>query len=237
MFEISSILKLISNKIIIIENNKLKKYQIITLTFLILFLLNLFKLIYKYFIFFYIIYYTIITILLNIIFFIILLLFIILFKKYFNLLLNEYLLYNKIISLLEKEEINIFEYILYRVDYYWSKDRRFKSYILLFIIIILILIGGIIWRIFISEDIIESLWIIWTYLADPGTHANNKGFVQRIISFCMTIGGMIIFALVIGIVSDDLSAFVDKLREGKSRVIVTNHTLILGQVSFIIYLI
>jgi hypothetical protein len=122
------------------------------------------------------------------------------------------------------------EYVMYRVDIYWSQDRRFKSFVLLSVIIILIFIGGFFWNVFVGDHLTESFWISWTFLADPGTHAAHTGLVQRIISFVMTIGGMIVFAFVIGIVSEDLSEFVDKLREGKSRVIVTNHTLILGQV-------
>lgn len=55
--------------------------------------------------------------------------------------------------------------------------------------------------------------------------------MQRLVSLLMTLGGMVIFAMLIGIISEDIGAFVDNLREGKSRVIVSNHTLILGQVS------
>ena len=40
---------------------------------------------------------------------------------------------------------------------------------------------------------------------------------------------MIIFALVIGVVSTEVSDFVENLRKGKSRVVESGHTLILGQ--------
>lgn len=53
-----------------------------------------------------------------------------------------------------------------------------------------------------------------TAQADPGTHADVPPGPRRIISFFLTAGGMVIFALLIGIVSDEISAKVDDLRKG-----------------------
>jgi hypothetical protein len=152
------------------------------------------------------------------------------FRQLYSIFSREVSLYLSLKHQTTEEEISNLEYLMYRVDFYWSNDRRFKSFVLISVIIFLIFIGGFFWKVFVGDQLAESFWISWTFLADPGTHANHTGFVQRVISFVMTIGGMIVFAFVIGIVSEDLSEFVDKLREGKSRVIVTNHTLILGQV-------
>ena len=75
----------------------------------------------------------------------------------------------------------------------------------------------------------ECLWTAWTYIADPGTHADSSTGLLRLVSLGLTLGGMVIFALVIGIVSDDVGSFVDNLRKGKSRVVESGHTLIIGQ--------
>jgi hypothetical protein len=152
------------------------------------------------------------------------------FRQLSSIFCREASLYLSLKQQTTEEDVSHLEYFMYRVDFYWSSDRRFKSFVLISVIVFLILVGGLFWMVFVGDQLSESFWISWTFLADPGTHANHTGFVQRVISFVMTIGGMIVFAFVIGIVSEDLSEFVDKLREGKSRVIVTNHTLILGQV-------
>eukprot|EP00957_Ditylum_brightwellii_P130699 9970698-Ditylum_brightwellii.AAC.1 len=47
-------------------------------------------------------------------------------------------------------------------------------------------------------------------------------------SFCVTIGSMLVFALMIGIKSDKISGRVDDLKEVKSQVIERNHTCMLG---------
>jgi len=74
----------------------------------------------------------------------------------------------------------------------------------------------------------EAAWVAWTYVADPGTHADATGTLVRFVSFLITIGGMVIFALMIGIISDFISERVDDLKQGKSRVIESGHTLLLG---------
>jgi hypothetical protein len=36
----------------------------------------------------------------------------------------------------------------------------------------------------------------WCFVADPGTHADQNGTGGRLVAFAITIGGMLIFALV-----------------------------------------
>jgi ion channel POLLUX/CASTOR len=128
-----------------------------------------------------------------------------------------------------KDEFSEMEYFLYRLDYLYSHDEKFKAAALFSAAICLIFIGGCLWWVSTDDSLIESFWAAWTFIADPGTHADNTGLMQRLVSLLMTLGGMVIFAMLIGIISEDIGSFVDNLREGKSRVIVSNHTLILGQ--------
>eukprot|EP01041_Mallomonas_annulata_P008177 gene8177-16802_t len=121
------------------------------------------------------------------------------------------------------------EYFLYRLDYHFSRNPKLQGVAVGFAAISIIFIGGILWCLATEDGIVESLWTAWTFVADPGTHADSSGAVRRMISFALTLGGMVIFASVIGIISEDISLSLENLRKGKSRVIESNHTLILGQ--------
>lgn len=67
-----------------------------------------------------------------------------------------------------------------------------------------------------DHSISSAAWLSWTHVADPGTHANApKGLLVRLVSFSITVGGMIIFALMIGIISDSIGDKVDDLKKGK----------------------
>ena len=150
-------------------------------------------------------------------------------KLFFRFLLAEFLQCIKTKNR-TGAEFRYYEYFLYRLDYLFSRHPKLKGGAIGITSMTIIIVGGVFWFLVTDDDIYESLWIAWTFVADPGTHSETKGILQRIISLALTAGGMVIFASVIGIISDEISSSLENLRKGKSRVIEANHTLILGQV-------
>jgi len=120
------------------------------------------------------------------------------------------------------------ELVQYRLDYYFSTNRWAKAILLLFVTFVLIMCGAVLLWMSSGESISSSMWHAWTYVADPGVHADANGTAVRLVSFIITIGGMLVFALMIGIISEFIGEKVDELKKGKSRVIESNHTLMLG---------
>ena len=83
------------------------------------------------------------------------------------------------------------------------------------------------------EDAHEGdFWdIVWGNLMrtlDPGTMGADAGWGFRLLMLTVTIGGLIIVASLIGIVSGGFDDKMAQLRKGRSRVIEKDHTLILG---------
>eukprot|EP00560_Eucampia_antarctica_P005335 CAMPEP_0197835218 /NCGR_PEP_ID=MMETSP1437-20131217/25131_1 /TAXON_ID=49252 ORGANISM="Eucampia antarctica, Strain CCMP1452" /NCGR_SAMPLE_ID=MMETSP1437 /ASSEMBLY_ACC=CAM_ASM_001096 /LENGTH=714 /DNA_ID=CAMNT_0043440473 /DNA_START=102 /DNA_END=2246 /DNA_ORIENTATION=+ len=116
----------------------------------------------------------------------------------------------------------------YRLDYYFSSTKLAKPLTLLAVSFALIFVGAVLLSFTTGETISASTWVSWTYVADPGTHADATGITERCAAFFTTVGGMLVFALMIGIVSEEIGEKVDELKQGKARVIESNHTLILG---------
>jgi voltage-gated potassium channel Kch len=81
-----------------------------------------------------------------------------------------------------------------------------------------------------SEDF--TPWdIFWGGLMrtlDPGTMGGDQGWLFRILMLVITIGGLIIVASLIGIISGAFDSKVEELRKGRSKVLESDHTLILG---------
>ena len=77
-----------------------------------------------------------------------------------------------------------------------------------------------------------SAWdVFWGSLMrtlDPGTMGGDQGWLFRLLMLIITIGGLIIVASLIGIISGAFDSKVEELRKGRSRVLETDHTLILG---------
>lgn len=127
-----------------------------------------------------------------------------------------------------KEEVPLKKRIAYMVDVCFSIYPYAKLLALLFATIFLIAFGGLALYAVSDGSFAEALWLSWTFVADSGNHADRVGTGPRIVSVSISAGGMLIFAMMLGLVSDAISEKVDSLRKGKSEVIESNHILILG---------
>ncbi len=74
----------------------------------------------------------------------------------------------------------------------------------------------------------DTLWGNLMRTLDPGTMGADTGWTYRILMLIITIGGLIIVASLIGIVSGAFDAKIEELRKGRSKVLEDGHTLILG---------
>ncbi|XP_068660801.1 ion channel DMI1-like [Aristolochia californica] len=126
------------------------------------------------------------------------------------------------------EEVSIKKRVAYRVDVFFSVYPYAKLLALLCATILLIGSGGLALYAVSDSSLCEALWLSWTFVADSGNHVDQVGMGPRIVSVSISSGGMLIFAMMLGLVSDAISEKVDSLRKGKSEVIERNHILILG---------
>ncbi|GAA0161818.1 ion channel [Lithospermum erythrorhizon] len=127
-----------------------------------------------------------------------------------------------------KEEVPLKKRIAYVVDVCFSVYPYAKLLALLYATLFLIAFGGLALYAVSDGTFAEALWRSWTFVADSGNHADTVGTGPRIVSVSISSGGMLIFAMMLGLVSDAISEKVDSLRKGKSEVIESNHILILG---------
>jgi ion channel POLLUX/CASTOR len=79
-----------------------------------------------------------------------------------------------------------------------------------------------------GESLGEMLWFSLMHALDPGTVLDAEGNIYRTLMIITTFGGLVFLAGLIGIVSGAFDDKVAQLRKGRSRVLETDHTLILG---------
>lgn len=129
----------------------------------------------------------------------------------------------------KKEEVPLKKRIAYSLDVCFSVYPYAKLLALLFATVVLIVYGGLaLYAVGDCGGVGEALWLSWTFVADSGNHADRVGVGPRIVSVAISAGGMLIFATMLGLISDAISKMVDSLRKGKSEVLESNHILILG---------
>lgn len=81
-----------------------------------------------------------------------------------------------------------------------------------------------------GETLYDEFWtavagagIDWQFAGD-----SHRSTVERVVASTISIGGMLVTALMLGIVSDAIGSRMDSLRKGLSEVMERDHILILG---------
>jgi voltage-gated potassium channel Kch len=75
---------------------------------------------------------------------------------------------------------------------------------------------------------IEGAWQSLMATLDSGTMGGDEGWSFRAVRFIATLGGIFLISILIGTISSGIDEKLDELKKGRSRVLETNHTLILG---------
>ena len=131
---------------------------------------------------------------------------------------------------------SISERFRYWFDGYMSKGTiALVGLLALATVVFVLVIGSIVAAIpalFPSDDnkysFGESLWASLMRTLDPGTMGGDQGPGYRAAMLIVTLGGLIVVASLIGIISGAFDAKVEDLRKGRSRVLESEHTVILG---------
>ncbi len=76
--------------------------------------------------------------------------------------------------------------------------------------------------------IAEAFWQVTMRTIDTGTIAGDTGWSFRLVGFLVTMGGIFITSALIGVLASGLEERLNQLRRGRSRVLESGHTIILG---------
>ncbi len=74
----------------------------------------------------------------------------------------------------------------------------------------------------------EAAWQSLMRTLDAGTMGGDEGWGFRLVMFLVTLGGVFIISTLIGVLTSGIENKLEDLRKGRSRVIETGHTVILG---------
>jgi voltage-gated potassium channel Kch len=74
----------------------------------------------------------------------------------------------------------------------------------------------------------ETIWMSLMRTLDPGTMGDDDGWSFRLFMLLITTYGIIMLSTFIGLISNGIMTKLTELRKGRSRVIESGHTLILG---------
>ncbi|KAK3254400.1 hypothetical protein CYMTET_36384, partial [Cymbomonas tetramitiformis] len=117
---------------------------------------------------------------------------------------------------------------MYLVDFWFSTYPWMKGVFLLGGTVYLLVLGALAFWGVTNGSFLAALWVSWGFIADSGNHSGLEGASERLVGTFVTLGGMMVFALMLSLVAEHISEMVDTLKRGKSDVVEKDHTLILG---------
>ncbi|KAH8061599.1 hypothetical protein JL721_8827 [Aureococcus anophagefferens] len=126
---------------------------------------------------------------------------------------------------------------LYRLDLWFSTNPYSKMQALAALAAALVVAGALLLFAVSDTTPTDALWeslagvgIAWDWASaagrlDPGS---ARGVLTRVVAVAVSLGGMFVTALLLGIVSEQITEKVEHYRKGKSDVLESGHTVILG---------
>lgn len=99
--------------------------------------------------------------------------------------------------------------------------------------ILVVAVGVFLWLAHVSVDGhvatgIEGVWLSLLRALDPGTMGSDSGWAFRLASLTVSIGGILFGSILIGLVASGLDRRMHEMRQGRSAVLESGHSLILG---------
>lgn len=137
------------------------------------------------------------------------------------------------------DEPSLWERVTYRFDVWMSRGTIALMGLLGAVTAVFVIVLGLVtWLVlaFIPDDAapdpddgpFDFIWGALMRTLDPGTMGGDQGWLFRLLMLVVTIGGLLVVASLIGIVSSAFERRLEMLRKGRSRVLERDHTLILG---------
>lgn len=98
--------------------------------------------------------------------------------------------------------------------------------------LLLVIVGAVLLAVVAAADgeggFLETTWLSLTRALDPGTMGGDAGWPFRLASLAITIAGIFVVSALIGVLSSGIDGKLAELRKGRSPVLETGHTLVLG---------
>mmetsp|Transcript_1570 Transcript_1570/g.4042 ORF Transcript_1570/g.4042 Transcript_1570/m.4042 type:complete len:957 (+) Transcript_1570:71-2941(+) len=118
-------------------------------------------------------------------------------------------------------------YLMYRFGHWYAWTHGSSVVILLLMSATLMVLGGVLHSVFAATPVSDSLWSSWIWIAAPdgGNSAQPGGYTVGVI---ISMGGMLIFAMLVSLITSALEDQLWHLRHGSIPVVEGNHIVILG---------
>ncbi len=99
--------------------------------------------------------------------------------------------------------------------------------LLFLVVIVVVALIATVAGLWAGSNLVEAFWQSVLRTVDPGA-ADDQGWPTRVFGLAVTVTGILLGGALIGLLANGVDQKVDELRQGRSRVLESGHTMILG---------
>ncbi|CAK0822237.1 unnamed protein product [Prorocentrum cordatum] len=123
---------------------------------------------------------------------------------------------------------SMWDYNRYHLSYWFVTFPGAKAVVIFGIFVFLVLLGSILYYTIEGERISVSLHKVIAWLVSPDSGVAEKSKEGSTMGVFLSISGLLLFALMLSMIQDAFTSFVDEIHQGHSNLVTTNHTVVLA---------
>jgi len=128
--------------------------------------------------------------------------------------------------LTENGDFNTF--LRYRFAYWFAWTEGSKTIVLLVITFSVIIMGAVIYSLVVNHSFAAAVYKGFIWMIDPSGGVDEQSYSGATIGACMSMAGLLVFALVLTLLQDGFNDYLATLRQGKDPVMENGHTVLIG---------
>merc|ERR1719443_121001 len=121
-----------------------------------------------------------------------------------------------------------YTYLNYRFAYWFVWTDGSTTIVMVFVSIACLCLAGITYGALTGTNLWTSLWKSFVWLVAPDAGAGEFSHVGAGVGAVTSIFGLVIFALLLTLLQDSFTSYLDHIRQGRQQVLETGHTLLIG---------
>lgn len=157
--------------------------------------------------------------------------FIVFFGRWFHLLWCMYSDYKKVKKenkAIEEEGLTFKIYLKYRFAYWFVWTKGSNAIILLVLTFVALLLGALAYATGVGANMWSAAYKAFVWLVAPDAGAGEMSLMGAAIGAVMSVVGLVLFALLLTLMQDSFANYLDYIKNGRSQVLETGHTVIIG---------
>lgn len=123
---------------------------------------------------------------------------------------------------------SISDRIRYQTDLFFGTHKYARVTALLLVALFMVFIGGVAHQMVDSDrrTLASSLWMAYSFVSGGGSY--DEDALSRIVQVLLSFGGMLLFALLVGMITEAINERMEEMRRGRNKVLESGHLLICG---------